>query len=116
MILVLFYCYEIHLSNDIKTIRIGFIFLEKSSKTFKKHLVVTIRKLAPNIEIKENVKFFSLPDECERVRRLMNDYKEIFKHPVKNAAILPLEGNIFEWTFLIIGPFDSPYSGRISNR
>ena len=38
MILVPFDCYEIQLSNDIKTIRIGFVFPEKSAQ---KHIKVS---------------------------------------------------------------------------
>lgn len=47
------------------------------------------------------------------MRRLMREYKEMTQHPVREFRAIPLEDNMFEWHFTIMGPPDSPYAGGL---
>ncbi|GIY72634.1 ubiquitin-conjugating enzyme E2 J2 [Caerostris darwini] len=46
-------------------------------------------------------------------RRLKQDYMRIMKDPVPYVKAHPLNSNILEWHFAVIGPEDTPYNGGV---
>ncbi|GIY96846.1 ubiquitin-conjugating enzyme E2 J2 [Caerostris extrusa] len=46
-------------------------------------------------------------------RRLKQDYMRIMKDPVPYVKAHPLNSNILEWHFAVIGPEDTPYKGGV---
>ncbi|XP_078445157.1 ubiquitin-conjugating enzyme 32 [Wolffia australiana] len=47
------------------------------------------------------------------VKRILQEVKEMHANPSDDFMSLPLEENIFEWQFAIIGPRDSEFEGGI---
>ncbi|XP_020102102.1 ubiquitin-conjugating enzyme E2 32-like [Ananas comosus] len=47
------------------------------------------------------------------VKRILQEVKEMQSHPSDDFMSLPLEENIFEWQFAILGPRDSEFEGGI---
>uniref|UniRef100_A0A6A7G9F7 Ubiquitin-conjugating enzyme E2 J2 n=1 Tax=Hirondellea gigas TaxID=1518452 RepID=A0A6A7G9F7_9CRUS len=47
------------------------------------------------------------------MQRLQRELTRLKKDPLPNIEATPLESNILEWHYIIIGPADSPYSGGI---
>lgn len=43
------------------------------------------------------------------VKRLLREFKNVQERPVREFTCYPLEDNMFEWHFTIMGPMDSPY-------
>ncbi|XP_055938763.1 ubiquitin-conjugating enzyme E2 J2-like [Argiope bruennichi] len=46
-------------------------------------------------------------------RRLRQDYLRIMKDPVPYVKAHPLQSNILEWHFAVLGPEDTPYKGGV---
>ncbi|KAK8940434.1 Ubiquitin-conjugating enzyme E2 32 [Platanthera zijinensis] len=47
------------------------------------------------------------------VKRILQEVKEMQSNPSDEFISLPLEENIFEWQFAILGPGDSEFEGGI---
>ncbi|XP_020594531.1 ubiquitin-conjugating enzyme E2 32, partial [Phalaenopsis equestris] len=47
------------------------------------------------------------------VKRILQELKEMQSNPSDDFMSLPLEENIFEWQFAILGPRDSEFEGGI---
>ncbi|VDO03692.1 unnamed protein product [Rodentolepis nana] len=45
------------------------------------------------------------------VQRLQQDYVRLARDPIPFIVAHPLNSNIFEWHYLVLGPPDSPYQG-----
>lgn len=46
-------------------------------------------------------------------KRLMSELKNLHKDPPKNFVAKPLESNLFEWHFTVLGPKDSDFEGGV---
>ena len=49
------------------------------------------------------------------VKRLTKELKDMQKDDIPNLSAGPIDGNLFEWKAVILGPIATPYEGGIFN-
>ncbi len=49
------------------------------------------------------------------LKRLRKEYEDLQKESIPNLSAGPIDGNLFEWEAVILGPSGTPYEGGIFN-
>ena len=49
------------------------------------------------------------------LKRLRKEYDDLQKESIPNLSAGPIDGNLFEWEAVILGPSGTPYEGGIFN-
>lgn len=49
------------------------------------------------------------------IKRLQKELKDIEKDDIPNLSVGPIDGNLFEWGAVLLGPVDTPYEGGVFN-
>jgi ubiquitin-conjugating enzyme E2 D/E len=49
------------------------------------------------------------------LKRLRKEYEDLQKDSIPNLSAGPIDGNLFEWEAVILGPSGTPYEGGIFN-
>ena len=49
------------------------------------------------------------------IKRLNKELEDMKKNDVSNLSAYPINGNLFEWEAVILGPISTPYEGGVFN-
>ena len=49
------------------------------------------------------------------IKRLQKELDDIKKNDIPNLSAGPINGNLFEWDAVILGPISTPYEGGVFN-